>query len=376
MKTQTKTQPKGWKETTLGEVLKIRNGKSRPKDGKKHPVYGGNGILGYADEYNVDEKIIIVGRVGAYCGSIFSEKEKIWLSDNALGVLAKENVDIDFLYYLLKKINLNKQAIGGAQPLLTQGIINQIEVVIPENESEQNSIASVLSSLDYKIKLLQKQNETLEAIARTIFHEWFVEFNFPNENGKPHKASGGKMVESELGEIPEGWRVGKLGDIAEVDWGNTNLTKKAYKENGEFLGVSASGCDGRMEHAEYKFGVSVISAIGEYCGRVFLPPEDFTAIKNTLVVRQKETVTSFFSYLGLQVWGLKRRGAAQPFLSKGDTEQIALALPHPSLLKDFELAMGIFFQKSKNNHFQIGTLSKLRDTLLPKLMSGEVRVKI
>ncbi|MBU4368465.1 restriction endonuclease subunit S, partial [Patescibacteria group bacterium] len=187
MADETSTIPKGWKITTLGEVLDIRNGKSRPQDGNKYPVYGGNGVLGYADEYNINEEIIIVGRVGAYCGCIYFEKNKFWLSDNALGVLANENSNIKFLYYLLKRLNLNKQAIGGAQPLLTQGVINQIEVLTPEKVEEQRAIAAVLSSLDDKIELLREQNKTLEATAQAIFKEWFVNYHFPGV---------GKMVDS------------------------------------------------------------------------------------------------------------------------------------------------------------------------------------
>ncbi|MFC1630198.1 restriction endonuclease subunit S, partial [Patescibacteria group bacterium] len=196
---------KGWKIKTLGEMLDIQSGKARPKDGVKYPVYGGNGVLGYADEYNINKKTIILGRVGAYCGCVFLEKEKFWLSDNALGVLAKGNADLNFLYFLLKKINLNKQAIGGAQPLLTQGVVNQIEVFVPEDRIEQRAIGEVLLSLDNKIKLLQEQNRTLEAFAQTISKEWFVNFNFPGATGK--------MIDSEFGKIPENWSVKRLKDI-------------------------------------------------------------------------------------------------------------------------------------------------------------------
>ena len=116
MADQTTTIPKGWKMTTLGDVLDIRNGKSRPDDGTRYPVYGGNGILGYADEYNIDEKIIIVGRVGAYCGSIFFEKENAG-SRNTIQI--HTNTNIFFIYSFLLYLQLQGGVVaGGVQPFL------------------------------------------------------------------------------------------------------------------------------------------------------------------------------------------------------------------------------------------------------------------
>jgi type I restriction enzyme S subunit len=112
--------PDGRVETTLSEFMEISSGKVRPKNKGDFPVYGGNGILDYADDFNFENESVIVGRVGAYCGATYFEKNKFWLSDNALGVKANEKSDIKFLYYFLVDQNLNKKAIGGAQPLLTQ----------------------------------------------------------------------------------------------------------------------------------------------------------------------------------------------------------------------------------------------------------------
>ena len=93
--------PEGWVETTLGDVMRISSGKARPKTFGKYPVYGGNGILDYASEFNFDNETIIVGRVGAYCGCVYYENGKFWLSDNALGIKSNEKSDIKFLYYYL-----------------------------------------------------------------------------------------------------------------------------------------------------------------------------------------------------------------------------------------------------------------------------------
>jgi type I restriction enzyme M protein len=215
-------------------------------------------------------------------------------------------------------------------------------------------------------KLAFSNSEILEKLARDLFSEWFLEFNFPNRERKPYKKSGGKMLNSDAGKIPEGWRVGQLSEMAKVDWGNTSITKKSYVENGNFLGISAAGCDGRMDHKEYDFGTVVISAIGEYCGRTYLPLEDFTAIKNTLVVKQLNAPFSYFVYLGLSFWKIERRGAAQPFISKGDTEKMEIIIPSQDIFDAFNNIANPIFQKIRNNNLQLRLFNKFRENYLLK----------
>ena len=125
-----------------------------------------------------------------------------------------------------------------------------------------------------------------------------------------------------------GWEVKTLGEVCIVDWGNTELTKKSYIEEGEFLAVSAAGCDGRINHAEHKKFTPVLSAIGAQCGRMFFPEEDFTAIKNTITLTpiQTETYHKFLFHL-LTAVELPKRGAAQPFISKGDIQSFPIPVP-------------------------------------------------
>ena len=120
----------------------------------------------------------------------------------------------------------------------------------------------------------------------------------------------------------------KLSELVKVDWGNTNLTKKSYTENGEYLGVSAAGMDGRLDHFEYEKDQVVISAIGANCGKVFFPSERFTAIKNTMVLHSASVdIHQKFLFYLLSKNVFTRRGGGQPFLSKGDTENIEIPLP-------------------------------------------------
>ena len=125
-----------------------------------------------------------------------------------------------------------------------------------------------------------------------------------------------------------GWRQARLNDLCVVDWGNTNLTKAAYVEAGEFLAVSAAGCDGRIGHKEHFKHTPVLSAIGAQCGKMFFPDEDFTAIKNTITLTPREGKCSGrFLYYLLTFVKLPQRGAGQPFISKGDIQSFAVTFP-------------------------------------------------
>jgi len=117
----------------------------------------------------------------------------------------------------------------------------------------------------------------------------------------------------------------RLGDICDIDWGNTSLTKKSYKTEGKFLAVSAKGCDGRINHYEHEADVCVLSAIGAQCGKMFLPQEKFTAIKNTITLtpNRQKVDSKYLFYLFTHV-ELPKRGAAQPFISKGDIQKFEI----------------------------------------------------
>ncbi|MHB1697446.1 MAG: restriction endonuclease subunit S [bacterium] len=392
--------PEGWKMATLGEVLNIRNGKTRPEDGKKYPVYGGNGVLGYADKYNIDEEMIIIGRVGAYCGSIFIEKGKFWLSDNAIGILGKEdsNINLNFLHYLLKKINLNKQSIGGAQPLLTQGIINQIEVFIPKNKVEQHAIAAVLSSFDDKIELLREQNKTLEAIAQALYKRWFVDFEFPNEEGKPYKSSDGEMVDSELGEIPKGWNVGNIGDLCSsiANGGTPKRMEKSYW-NGEIAWFKTGELsdmplidseehiaeEGLKKSACKLWGVNTI-LIALYAsptvGRLGILKKQATSNQACSGLIAKPNIGYQFLFYTLYFKKSEFNnisvGAAQQNINKAIVEEAKTIIPPEKLLARFNALAGSLIDKQTKLLLENKSLSQIRDSLLPRLMSGKIRVPI
>lgn len=184
-----------WKEYKLGDIISLGNGKVRPKETGNIPIYGGNGILGYCNSSNYDGETVIIGRVGAYCGSVYYENRPIWISDNALAVKSKKGYSTKFIYYLLKNLKLNDYAEGSSHPLITQTLLNAIDVLFIDDIGEQKSIASILSSLDDKINLLHRENKILEAMAETLFRKWFIE-------EVRHEVSLGDVVETTSGGTP------------------------------------------------------------------------------------------------------------------------------------------------------------------------------
>lgn len=119
----------------------------------------------------------------------------------------------------------------------------------------------------------------------------------------------------------------KLKDICDVDWGDTNLTKQAYVENGKYLGVSAGGCDGRMDYYDFESYTPVISAIGANCGKMFLPKEPFVAIKNTITLKPHKDILGEYIFYALLNNHIPHRGGGQPFISKADTEEYMISCP-------------------------------------------------
>lgn len=152
--------PEGWECCRLGKILSFGAGKTRPKSGETYPVYGGNGILDYCNNYN-SENAIIIGRVGVYCGTVYYEPDKCWISDNALFAESKNSMHF-YNYYLLKNINLNARQIGTGQPLITQGLLNKIRILLPA-ESLMMKYNKIASELLKQQDLLRKMNVNIAA---------------------------------------------------------------------------------------------------------------------------------------------------------------------------------------------------------------------
>jgi type I restriction enzyme S subunit len=166
--------PYGWMKTTLDKALIFKNGKTRPASTGNVPVYGGNGVMGYANSYN-NEDIIVIGRVGAYGGSLFRVFGKCWVSDNAISALPKIN-HITYCFYLLKSLRLNNKCEGTGQPLLTQAILNAITIILPQDEVIKHFDEVARRTLFYW-HLKTKENKLLHALKETILSKMSITDN-------------------------------------------------------------------------------------------------------------------------------------------------------------------------------------------------------
>ena len=385
-----------WNKYELGELIDLKSGKSRPKEFGEYPVYGGNGILDYTNQFNVSDETIIIGRVGAYCGSVYFENKKIWISDNALFAKAKKENNSKFLYYYLKDKNLNRLAGGSSHPLLTQGQLNQIEVEVPD-EPTQHRIASILSSLDDAIELNKQINKTLEEMAKAIFKEWFVDFNYPNATGK--------FQETKIGKIPDGWKIATFEDVFVADRG------LSYKGAGlaESDATPMHNLNSVLEGGGYKtIGIKYYN--GEYKDKHIVNAGE-VIVANTeqghkyMLIGYPAIVPQFYGEHGIFSHHIYRiRPKANCYLSpdfifhlllqpqvrdqvvgfaNGTTVNMLkieglkkpkFAMPPKELAEKYgEIAKANRLQAEQNIE-ENQSLINLRDTLLPKLMKGEINV--
>ena len=381
-----------WKEVTISEIAFLKNGKKRPDTSGLIPVYGGNGIMDYVNTHN-DEDCIAIGRVGAYCGCVYLTKGKVWISDNAISAKANSNADNNYLYYLLDSLNLNRHRIGGAQPLMTQDLIGRIKVFLPPLPTQRRT-ASILSSLDDKIAINCRICENLEAQAQALFKHWFIDF-------EPFRDQ--PFVESELGMIPEGWRVCKIGELPlyitdyvangsfaslkenvtlynEENYAyfvrNTDLKDKTYK-----VYVDKHSYDFLSKSILYG-GEIIISNVGDV-GSVHLCPvldKPMTLGNNIIMVKSEDKDLQNYLYILFKYSygkGLIRGitgGSAQPKFNKTDFKSLRVVIPSEDSLRTLGSILGLYLQTLQAKDAESSRLSSLRDTLLPRLMSGEIKV--
>ena len=242
-------------EFPLADVATFHNGKKPPNDeGTEYPVYGSNGQIGRSSFFN-HKGAIILGRVGAYCGSVELCTDKFWASDNTIVVKPRDGFNLKFLHYRLKSVRLNALAGGAAQPLLTQSVLKPYLISVPEF-SVQVKVASIISAYDDLIENNRQRITFLEEATQLLYKEWFVRFRFPGHEQVP-------TVEG----VPDGWELKSLGELAVIKRGQ-NITKDTAEE-GE-IPVVAGGLKPAYYHstANTKAPVITVSASGANAGYV------------------------------------------------------------------------------------------------------------
>jgi len=365
-----------WKEATLGDLITLQRGHDLPKSKMEMgniPVAGSNGIIGYHNTFTTKGIGVTIGRSGNL-GNAYLYKANFWAHNTTLYVKDFKGNDELFVYYFLKNIDFKSFNVGSAVPTLNRNHIHPIPIFIPPLP-EQKAIAEVLSSLDDKIDLLHRQNKTLEQMAETLFRQWFVE------------------------EAKEDWEEIEITDLFEIRDGTHDSPKQ--KQFGKKLITSKHIKDHRLDFesayliSEEDFEkVNQRSIVNQFdilfsmigtIGSIYFEQNNSIdyAIKNVGLFKTSQNKTwVYYTYLWLRSDFGKRfvfenkSGSTQEYISLGSLRSIKFNLPKNIDIQSFNNEVKSLFDKIYTNTTQIRTLEKMRDTLLPKLMSGEVRVKM
>ena len=371
-----------WKEVRLGDILNFRRGHDLPHSAMKPgniPVAGSNGVIGYHDTATPIKPILTIGRSGNVGKPYFYEEA--WAHNTTLYVDDFKGNDPKFLYYLCQTMPFANFGGGSAVPTLNRNHIHPLETKIPVKVEDQRRIASILSSLDRKIELNNKINADLEEMAQAIFKNWFVDF-------EPFKD--GKFVDSELGMIPEGWKVGCLGDI-------TSNKSAKVKERTD-VKVLSPVTTGELVLSEEYFSKQVFSSsiakykivnIGDFAynparvniGSLGRNEFEFDGCVSPVYV-VFSVIDGYENYFDLfrktdffkdKVASLAIGGVRQS-LSYDDLSSIETIIPNINIVEKFNNLYNQMKKTIKANKQESSRLSLLRDTLLPRLMSGELEV--
>ena len=379
-----------WKEVRLGDVCTRVCSGGTPKS--TNPSYYGGEIpwlntkeIDFNRIYSTEKTItdsglnnssakwivpntVTVAMYGATAGKSCIVKVPMTTNQACCNLTINDEVaDYEFVYYTLKNdyTTLASLANGGAQQNLNAQIIKDYVLKMP-SLADQRRIASILSSLDRKIELNNKINADLEEMAQAIFKNWFVDF-------EPFKD--GKFVDSELGMIPEGWKVGTLGELCNFKRGKNLLTKNAIDEG---VPVVAGGLEPSCYHNVANTGAPVITVSGSGANAGFMRMYHVPVWASDCSFIDISCENFYFVYCFLKVNSklLKhaQTGAVQPHVKPSDIHDFELLIPDKESIYDFQDKVKPFFDKIASIQKENSRLSLLRDTLLPRLMSGEIEV--
>lgn len=314
-----------------------------------------------------------IGNVGFYSNNIIQEHIRI---NSGMVIIRNHDSRIftPFLYLLLRsdyaKEQYEKLSSGSVQkqlPIRDLKFFNVLDVPF----YKQNKIWNIINTFDSKIELNNQIISNLEELASTLFKRWFVDFEFPDENGNPYKSSGGKMVDSELGEIPNDFNVQALHESIEVKYGKDH--KKL--DDGEF---PVYGSGGLMRFAEsYLFsGESVLIPRKGSLNNIMYVNESFWTVDTMFFTKMKKKNIAKFIYLLLKKVDLASMnvGSAVPSMTTAILNSMPIIMPFDSILEHFEKIILPVFMLKNNYEIENKTLADLRDSLLSKLLSGEIEL--
>ncbi|PTQ87362.1 restriction endonuclease subunit S [Agitococcus lubricus] len=347
----------------------------------------------------VDQWDVIISMIGAYCGFCFIESnEEIDYAVKNVGLFKTgSEVNAKWLYYYLNspigKAHLDAVKSGSTQPYIALGALRKLPILIPKKEGVKEKLLKAIDSIDSKIRVNNRINAELEAMAKTLYDYWFVQFDFPDANGKPYKTAGGKMVYNEVlkREIPEGWRDASLVDIAIFTNG---IACQKYYPTGDELTYKvikirefSSGFDESSESVRQSVPKKVVVNDGDilFSWSATLEVKLWTGGTGALnqhifkVTSDNYPKTFYYfevlKYLEYFKKVAELRKTTMGHITKEHLVESRVSLPPKELIQAMDEKLSPVISKIVSNYQQNVELAKLRDWLLPMLMNGQVTLK-
>lgn len=395
-----------WTTVSLGDALQLKRGYDLPQQFREPgpvPVVSSSGVTGYHSSATVKGPGVVTGRCGTL-GQVFYIQGDFWPLNTTLYVSNFRGSDPHFIAYLLGSLDFSAYSDKAAVPGLNRNDLHMALVSLPPL-SEQRAIAYILGTLDDKIELNRRMNETLEGMARALFSSWFVDFepvrakmegcwrrgeSLPGLPADFYDLFPDRLVESELGEIPEGWETGVLGDIAEhprrtvrpeeIDRGAPYIALEHMPRRS--IALTKWDNSGRLQSSKFEFKKEEIlfGKLRPYFHKVGVAPLAGICSTDIVVVRPKASLwlpfvlghvssDAFVDYTSALSTGTK-----MPRTNWNDMAGYQIALPSESASSAFAALAGPSLERIIASVHESRTLAALRDSLLPKLISGELRV--
>ena len=392
-----------WHAKSLGEFVRLQRGHDLPVEERRPgvvPVMGSGGQNGFHDRALAKGPGVVIGRSGVGSMGVVSYcADDYWPHNTVLYVTDFLGNDELFTYYFLRQLQLRRFDSGSAQASLNRNYIYPIRVRVP-HPSEQRAIAHILGTLDDKIELNRRMSETLEAMARALFKSWFVDFDpvrakaAGRDPGLPQPLADlfpARLVDSELGEIPEGWEVGSLSDVAEhprrIVQPDAIEPEVAYIALEHMpkrcIALSDWGIAEGLESNKFEFrrGEILFGKLRPYFHKVGVAPIDGVCSTDIVVVAPKRShwfafvlaLVSSDEFVAFTNAGTT--GTKMPRTSWADMARYEVTRPPSSTVAAFTDLMRPLIQRVVAGVHESRTLAALRDTLLPKLISGELRIE-
>jgi type I restriction enzyme S subunit len=370
-------------ERSIADALDFYNGKAGTLDESgEYEAFGSNGKIGFSKEFN-HEHAIILGRVGAYCGSVMLSENRFWATDNTIVLKAKNSQSLRYWFYRLANFPIRSFAGGAAQPLMTHGILKGINIKVHLDIDVQEKIADVLAAYDDLIENNRQRMALLDESARLLYREWFVRLRFP---GHEHT----RIIEG----VPEGWEKKTLAELTcflkrgitpayDDDAEGLVINQKCIRDGRVNLGLARNQSKEVKPERLIQLGDVLVNSTGEgTLGRVAqvkTPLPNCTVDTHVTIVRPKDGVARHYFGSAVMAWeprfSTMGKGATnQTELSPATIGGVEIVMPSRALLEQFELFAEPLYEQVTNLVAQNEKLRTARDLLLPRLMSGEIAV--